>query len=105
MRRAAKVDKSQALIVAALRAAGAFVYPIGRPVDLLVKYRDPETFQWLWTPMECKTPGYEKNHLKERKEQGEFIELHDIPVVTTPSEALRAIGVGTKIRDSSVLRE
>jgi hypothetical protein len=36
MRRAAKVDATQAAVVAALRAAGASVWPIGLPVDLLV---------------------------------------------------------------------
>ena len=36
MRRAARVDANQAEIVAALRAAGASVWPIGLPVDLIV---------------------------------------------------------------------
>lgn len=36
MRRAARVDATQAEIVAALRAAGAYVFAIGLPVDLLV---------------------------------------------------------------------
>ena len=36
MRRAARVDETQAAIVAALRAAGAYVWIIGLPVDLLV---------------------------------------------------------------------
>lgn len=39
MRRAARVDANQAEIVAALRAAGASVWIIGLPVDLLVGYR------------------------------------------------------------------
>ena len=36
MRRAAKVDATQAAIVSALRSVGATVWPIGLPVDLLV---------------------------------------------------------------------
>jgi len=38
MRYAARVDETQADIVAALRAAGASVWIIGLPVDLLVGY-------------------------------------------------------------------
>lgn len=36
MRRAAKVDANQAAIVSALRAAGASVWVIGLPVDLVI---------------------------------------------------------------------
>ena len=39
MRRAARVDANQAEIVAALRQAGASVWIIGIPVDLLVGFR------------------------------------------------------------------
>ena len=39
MRRAARVDENQAAIVSALRAAGAYVFIIGLPVDLLVGYK------------------------------------------------------------------
>ena len=39
MRRAAKVDENQKLIVEFLRVAGASVYPIGLPVDLLIGYQ------------------------------------------------------------------
>jgi hypothetical protein len=39
IRRAARVDANQAEIVAALRAAGAYVWIIGLPVDLLVGYK------------------------------------------------------------------
>lgn len=39
MRRAARVDANQAEIVAALRAAGAYVWLIGLPVDALCGYR------------------------------------------------------------------
>jgi hypothetical protein len=36
LRRAARVDENQALIVSALRSAGASVWIIGLPVDLVV---------------------------------------------------------------------
>ena len=38
MRHAARVDANQIQIVSALRAAGAYVWIIGLPVDLLVGY-------------------------------------------------------------------
>jgi len=40
MRHAARVDKNQSEVIAALRAAGAYVWIIGLPVDLLVGYKD-----------------------------------------------------------------
>ena len=39
MRRAARVDANQEQVVSALRAAGAYVWSIGLPVDLLVGYK------------------------------------------------------------------
>ena len=39
MRYAARVDKNQEEIVSALRNAGAYVWIIGLPVDLLVGYK------------------------------------------------------------------
>jgi len=40
MRRATRVDANQAQIITALRAAGAYVWIIGLPVDLLVGYKN-----------------------------------------------------------------
>jgi hypothetical protein len=40
MRRAARVDANQTAVVSALRAAGAYVWVIGLPVDLLVGFRN-----------------------------------------------------------------
>lgn len=40
MRYAARVDANQESIVSALRAAGAYVWIIGLPVDLLVGYKN-----------------------------------------------------------------
>ena len=39
MRRAARVDSNQTAVVGALRAAGAYVWIIGLPVDLMVSYK------------------------------------------------------------------
>lgn len=39
MRRAARVDETQAAIVSAMRAMGAVVWIIGLPVDLVCGYR------------------------------------------------------------------
>ena len=49
MRHAARVDANQQAIVAALRAAGAYVWIISLPVDLLVGYKN-----WTFL-MEIKT--------------------------------------------------
>jgi hypothetical protein len=38
--RAKRIDANQTQIISALRAAGAYVWIIGLPVDLLVGYRD-----------------------------------------------------------------
>ena len=40
MRRAARIDENQTKIVEALRKAGAYVWIIGLPVDLLVGFRN-----------------------------------------------------------------
>ena len=40
IRRAARVDANQSQIVSALRAAGAYFWIIGLPVDLLVGYKN-----------------------------------------------------------------
>ncbi len=55
MRHAARVDANQANIVAALRAAGASVWIIGLPVDLLVGYRGKTL------AMECKSLTGKRN--------------------------------------------
>lgn len=39
MRRAARVDANQDAVISVLRAAGAYVWIIGLPVDLLVGYK------------------------------------------------------------------
>ena len=40
MRRAARIDANQTQVIEALRAAGAYVWIIGLPVDLVVGYKN-----------------------------------------------------------------
>jgi hypothetical protein len=86
MRYAARVDANQAQIVSALRSAGAYVWIIGLPVDLLVGYNNQ---MYL---VEIKNGS--KKHLT--KLQQDFFAnwigggLHRID---GPDEALRMIGV------------
>lgn len=92
MRRAAKVDKTQATIVEALRQAGAQVWVIGLPLDLLIGFRG-KTYL-----IECKS---DLDRVKKPRKgpltalQAEFIADWTggpICIVSTPQEALRAIG-------------
>ena len=55
MRRAARVDATQAEIVAALRAIGATVWIVGLPLDLLVGYAGKTLL------MECKCIAGKRN--------------------------------------------
>jgi hypothetical protein len=79
-------DNAQKGIVEALRAAGAWVWPIGRPLDLLVAYRG------VWTVLEVKTG----NGRLTPSQQKIIPELAIVgikrPIVRTPEEALAAIG-------------
>jgi len=91
-RYATKRDRSEPEIIAALENAGAEVWPLDYPVDLLVRFRGN------WYLIECKTP-YGKLKPKARVDKRQaaqlaFIETTRTPVVTTPTEALRALGVG-----------
>jgi hypothetical protein len=90
MRRyAAKVDASQKDIIVALRKAGAFVWILGQPVDLLVFYRK-------WHLLECKSDKAISHHTKARKVQEEqtvFCQTFGVPVVRNATEALVAVGV------------
>lgn len=72
MRRAARIDTAQPAIIAALKAAGAGVEVIGRPLDLLVSYGG------RWLLMEVKSSRYEAEgrQTDTRKRQREFAERH-----------------------------
>jgi len=86
MRRAARVDANQEQIVSALRAAGAYVWIIGLPVDLLVGVGD-KTFL-----VEIKTN--EKKKLT--KLQTDFFANWTggtLCRIDSPEAALRMIGV------------
>jgi len=86
MRRAARVDQNQTQIVSALRGAGAYVWIIGLPVDLLVGYKN-HTFL-----VEIKTDS--KKRLT--KLQAEFFENWSgstLARIDSPEAALRMIGV------------
>ena len=86
MRRAARVDANQDQIVSALRAAGAYVWIIGLPVDLLVGHKN-HTFL-----VEIKTDS--KKRLT--KLQADFFENWSgstLARIDSPEAALRMIGV------------
>jgi len=86
MRRAARVDANQEQIVSVLRAAGAVVWIIGLPVDLLVGYKN-HTFL-----VEIKTDS--KKRLT--KLQTDFFENwcgSTLARIDSPEAALRMIGV------------
>jgi len=91
MRYAARVDANQDQIVSALRAAGAYVWIIGLPVDLLVGYKGHSFL------MEIKTTS--KKRLT--KLQADFFENWTggtVCRIDSPEAALRMIGV---IRDNT----
>jgi len=86
MRRAARVDANQEAIVSALRAANAYVWIIGLPVDLLVGYKG-HTFL-----VEVKSTS--KKRLTEL--QDDFFENWSgstLARIDCPEAALRMIGV------------
>ena len=86
MRRAARVDANQEAIVSALRAAGAYVWIIGLPVDLLVGYKNHSFL------VEIKTDS--KKRLT--KLQADFFENWSgstLARIDSPEAALRMIGV------------
>jgi len=91
MRRAAKVDSTQAAIVARLREIGAAVehlHTVGGGVpDLLVAARDRKGGYRTFL-LECKTPGEKIN-----KQQAEFIARWpgEIHVCYTPEDAVNAV--------------
>ena len=86
MRRAARVDATQEAIVSALRAAGAYVWVIGLPVDLLVGYKG-HTF--------CVevTSGPSKRLTKLQADFFENWSGSTLARIDCPEAALRMIGV------------
>lgn len=95
MRRAAKVDTTQAAIVAGLRALGIRVEFIGKPVDLLCRFWSHRHGDFIWMPVEVKTP-YGKRKPKARIDsrqvaQARFLAETGVPVVTSLDEAIAAL--------------
>jgi phosphoserine phosphatase len=87
MRYAARVDKNQSEIVSALRAAGAYVWIIGLPVDLLVGYNN-RTYL-----VEIKN-GPSKRLTKLQQDFFENWVGGTLCRIDGPEAALRMIGVG-----------
>ena len=87
MRRAARVDATQAEIVAALRAGGAYVWISGLPLDLIVG------FQGKTALVECKTKiGLRKpKPAKHTKLQVEFMREWTGDTVATVTDAEGAL--------------
>jgi hypothetical protein len=86
MRYAARVDENQAAIVQALRDAGAYVWIIGLPVDLLVGYKDRTLLMEIKTTSKKRLTGL----------QADFFEKWmggTLCRVDSPEAALRMIGV------------
>lgn len=83
-----KKDTVQRDIIQALESVNCEVWVIERPCDLLTNFRG------RWLPLECKTPQRNGKARKrtDQAEQTALIERTGIPVVTTPLEALKAIG-------------
>lgn len=86
MRFAARVDENQKAIVSALRAAGAYVWIIGLPVDLLVGYRG-HTFL-----VEIKS-GSKRRFTALQADFFENWSGSTLARVDSPESALRMIGV------------
>jgi hypothetical protein len=88
-RYAVRRDKAEPAIIQALESAGAEVWPLDQPVDLLVRYRQQ------WHLLEVKTPrGKNGATPRDKRQQAQinFLASTGTPVVKTPAEALRAIG-------------
>lgn len=86
---AARKDTAQPGIIEALERVGAEVWPLDYPVDLLVRFRQQ------WHLLEVKTPyGKAGKARRDKRQEAQinFIEATHTPIVTTPIEALKAIG-------------
>lgn len=89
MRYAARIDANQTAIVSALRAAGASVYVLKLPTDLLVGFRGVTML------MEVKNKETSYGRAGANKNQREFMESWRggaVALVDNPDAALRSIG-------------
>lgn len=86
---AKKRDKSEPAIIQALERVGAEIWVLDYPVDLLCRFRSQ------WFLLEVKTPYGKagKARTDRRQEaQNNFVASTNTPIITTPMEALQAIG-------------
>ena len=86
MRYAARVDANQTEIVMALRKAGAYVWVIGLPVDLLVGYKDRTFLVEVKTTSKKRLTSLQTDFFKNWS--GSSLER-----IETPEQALKMIGV------------
>ena len=89
MRRAARVDANQEQIVSALRAAGAYVWIIGLPVDLLVGYQQHTYLMEIKTTSKKRLTGLQADFFL-RWAGGTLCR------VDSPQSALQMIGVANE---------
>lgn len=91
-RYATRRDTAEPPIIEALERAGAEVWPLDGPCDLLVRFRK------VWHLLEVKTGRGKKSTVSKDRRQAKqqaFIESTGTPIVRTPMEALQAIGAAT----------
>ena len=91
MRHAARVDENQKTIVDALRKAGAFVWIIGLPVDLLVGYKNHTFLVEIKSTSKKRLTGL----------QADFFENWSgstLARIDSPEAALRMLGVINEVR-------
>jgi hypothetical protein len=86
MRYAARVDANQTEIVMALRKAGAYVWVIGLPVDLLVGYKGHTFLVEVKTTSKKRLTSLQADFFKNWT--GGSLER-----IETPEQALKMIGV------------
>ena len=86
MRYAARIDANQTEIVAALRKAGAYVWVIGLPVDLLVGHKDKTFLVEVKTTSKKRLTSLQADFFK--RWSGSSLER-----IETPEQALKMIGV------------
>ena len=89
-RYAKKKDSTQDAIVNAIRNAGWRVWVLSKPVDLLC-WKLGKGFRLVEVKSSRKKDGTTAQD-KRQQDQIDFIALTDCPVVTTPEEALIALG-------------
>jgi hypothetical protein len=92
MRRAARVDENQAVIVSAMRAAGASVWVIGLPVDLMVGKNGRTALVEVKTLTDTKIPKANK-HTRLQKEFMLDWKGGPVATVTDVEGALRVVAM------------